>query len=191
MKHFNQYSPLRGIRGGLFLFLLLPLFALTLTSCGDDEEGTIDPYEKTAYYLHYWFEPNAGFCEYYDITATYVTLSGEKVTVAVTDQAPLNYEERVSIKSMPNPQYACTVSASVKPSVNVEAIPEDLKGDFLYKYEMELSKLDNAGERYPVAHTYSKHIDPYSGDFVWELGAQGAPVKKFLTTYPTRELVKF
>lgn len=174
-----------------FFYLLLPLFALTLISCGDEEGDIPDPYQKTKYYLHYWFEPSADFSTYYDFTAKYVNLYGDTIITTITDKAPLNVEYQAAIKDVPDVNYGCIVTATLKSGIDVDAIADDLKADFLYKYEMEASKMNNSGEHYPIAHTYSKHLDPIVGDFVWEIGAQGAPVKKFLTSYPTRELVSF
>lgn len=188
MKYFNnQSSPLRGKRGGLLFYLLLPLFALTLTSCGDnEEEGNIpDPYAKTDYLLQYWFEPNAGFCEYYDITATYLTLDGQKVEVAVTDKAPLKYEEKKAIKDVPNFKFYCNVNARLKAGINPDEIPDDLKGDFLYQYELGAYETDGTGERYVMGLKTSKHLDPYKGDSTYEKGITGTNVKNFLTTYPS------
>lgn len=190
MTLFNLSSPFRGIRGGLFLFLL-PLFALTLISCGDEEGDIPDPYQKTKYYLHYWFEPSADFSTYYDFTAKYVNFDGDTITTTVSDKAPLNVEYQAPIKDVPNVQYGCIVTATLKSGINVDAIADDLKADFLCKYEMEASKMDNNGERYPFAITSSKHIDPYTGDLVLELGVKNAPVKNYLIASPKKVMISF
>lgn len=131
-----------------FFYLLLPLFALSLTSCGDNEEEILPPdpqpkKEATQFEVNYNCKPSATYFECYDITATYTDINGKTVSETLSYDKPLNYHATVSLQGFTKPaKYSCKVVGKKKDVT----FPEGKGGIFSCTSNFLLQELYENGE---------------------------------------------
>ena len=152
-----------------FFYLLLPLFALTLASCGDDEEEILPPAppQPTQFEVTYACEPSATYFECYDITATYTDINGKTVSETLSADKPLNYHASVSLEGFTKPaKYSCKVVAKKKDAT----FPEGKGGIFSCTSKFLLQELCEDGS---LSFSYNKPIVGYGNT---SLGSVESPM---------------
>ena len=96
--------------------LFFGLFALSLTSCSDDD-GIVD-YDQVPY-LRYNLEVGANFMQFYDVTITYKSADGKDIhTEKLNTQ---RWVQRMENKSAGDPEFYYIITAKARDNYNISS----------------------------------------------------------------------